>query len=120
VILVDTSVWDDHLRRRSVRLVGLLDTDEVCCHDFVIGELVCRSLRNRAEVLGLVGTLPRLETLEHDEALAFQEKRRLAGAGIGWVDTHLLGATVLAGARLWTLDRRLEDVAARLGVAATG
>lgn len=120
MILVDTSVWVDHLRRKSARLAALLDADKVCCHDFVIGEIACGSLRNRAEVLALLASLPRLETPEHDEALAFQEKRGLAGMGIGWVDTHLLGTTVLGGARLWTLDRRLDALAARLGVSATG
>lgn len=118
--LVDTSVWIDHLRRPNHRLEQLLVDDRVCCHAFVVGEVACGALRNRDEVLSLLSALPRLETLEHDEVLAFQERRGLSGIGIGWIDTHLLGAAVLAQAALWTMDRRLDVVVTRLGVAPTG
>ena len=115
--LVDTSVWVDHLRRRNAALATLLDGGEAMCHPFVVGELACGTLRNRGEILRLLRHLPQAPIVEHDEVLAFVETHRLAGAGVGWVDVHLLAAAVLARAALWTLDRALGRAATRLGIA---
>ena len=111
MILVDTSIWIDHLRSGNRALAALLQTDLVCSHDFVIGELACGSLRNRAEVLGLLQSLPRLAAATDEETLFFIEKQKLMGRGIGYIDAHLLAATVLRGARLWTKDRSLKGIA---------
>jgi predicted nucleic acid-binding protein len=119
VILVDTSVWVEHLRRGDPRLVSLLEAGEVLCHPFVVGELACGNLQRRTEILGLLKQLPEAPVLDHGEALGLVESAGLAGAGLGWVDVHLLGAARVAGAGLWTLDRRLAGVAGRLGVAGT-
>ena len=86
-------------------------------HPFVIGELACGRLHNRAEILGLLGALPRANVAEHGETLRFVEDHRLAGAGIGWIDVHLLAAAALSRAALWTLDRRLRERARSLGIA---
>lgn len=118
MILVDTSLWVDHLRRGHAALVAALERAEVACHPFVIGELACGSLRNRAEVLGLLAALPRLPLAEPDDVLAFVSSHRLSGRGIGWVDAHLLAAAALARTPLWTLDRKLHAAAARVGIAA--
>ncbi|HEX6587562.1 MAG TPA: type II toxin-antitoxin system VapC family toxin [Longimicrobiales bacterium] len=114
MILVDTSVWIDHLARGDVRVVDALEAGTVWSHAFVIGELACGNLRNRAEVLHLLGRLPRVPEATDDETMAFVERRRLMGKGIGWVDAHLLAAALLAGVRVWTRDRRLAQVAGDL------
>ena len=119
MILVDTSVWVDHLRTGNRKLASLLDDDQVLRHPFVIGELACGSLRNRAEVMVLLEALPEAEMAEHREVLEFVERERLYGRGIGWVDAHLLAAARLAGAALWTLDRPLLQVASALAIATT-
>jgi len=111
VILVDTSIWIDHLRGGNRALAALLQTDLVCTHDFVIGELACGNLRNRAEVLGLLQSLPRLAAATDEETLFFIEKQQLMGRGIGYIDAHLLAATVIRGAVLWTKDKSLKGIA---------
>ena len=83
VILVDTSIWIDHLRRGSPALASFLQNDAVCIHDFVIGELACGKLHNRLEVLGLLRSLPRLSTATEDETLFFIERQQLMGCGVG-------------------------------------
>jgi predicted nucleic acid-binding protein len=118
VILADTSVWVDHLRRGRPALAGLLEGGEVVCHPFVIGELACGNLRHRAEILALLANLDHLPVAGHEEVMTLVEHRGLMGSGIGWVDAHLLAAAALAGTRLWTLDRRLASVARRLRLAA--
>lgn len=117
MILADTSIWIDHLRTGSPVLAGLLETGQCCIHPFVIGELACGNLGNRQEILELLQSLPRLSTATDEEALFFIEQHRLMGRGIGYVDTHLLAATTIHAARLWTRDKRLKDIAEILGLA---
>lgn len=118
MILVDTSVWIDHLRAGEDRLVTLLDSTQVLCHPFVVGELACGNLRNRGEALTLFGELPRVAVATDAEVLYFIEQHGLMGRGIGYIDAHLLAAVSLAGpARLWTRDKRLGAVATDLGLA---
>ncbi len=120
MILVDTSVWVEHLRRGHPRLGKLLVEAEVLGHPFVLGEIALGHLRRRAEILGLFAALPQAEVAHHDEVLAFVEQHHLPASGIGWVDAHLLASAALSAARLWTLDRRLAGVAARLDLEARG
>ena len=54
--------------------------------------------------------LPQLPVALHEEVLALVGRRRLFGVGIGWVDAHLLTASLVAGARLWTLDGLLDEI----------
>lgn len=114
-VLVDTSVWIDHLRGRRGDLTGPLQEGLVLTHPFVIGELACGNLARRGEVLGLLAALPRAPEATNDEALALVAAARLSGRGLGWVDVHLLAAARLCGARLWTRDRALAAAALRLG-----
>ncbi|MFU8814475.1 MAG: type II toxin-antitoxin system VapC family toxin [Pseudomonadales bacterium] len=117
MILVDTSVWIDHLRRGDPMLVTLLERCEVLMHPMALGELACGGLRNRSEILHALANLPRIATATDEEVLYFIERRELFGRGIGYVDAHLLAAVSIASpARLWTRDRRLQSVADLLGV----
>jgi predicted nucleic acid-binding protein len=118
VILADTSVWIDHLRRGNARLTGLLEAGEVSCHPFVVGELAGGTLRNRREVLSLLGELPAGATATHEEAMVFREARRLMGRGLGYVNLYLLASASLDRGALWTLDKRLAMVAESIGLAA--
>lgn len=117
MILVDTSIWIDHLRVGNPALVALLQGDLVCCHDFVIGELACGNLVNRKELLGLLQALPRLAPAMEDEVLFFIERHQLMGRGIGYVDAHLLAACAMNSVRIWTKDKRLNAVAEERGLA---
>jgi predicted nucleic acid-binding protein len=117
VILVDTSVWIDHFRGELQGLVDILDRGDVVIHPFVIGELACGSLSNREETLALLQQLRSITVAEHDEVMSFIVRRRLYGRGIGYVDVHLLASVALDGARLWTKDRRLRELAGSLGLA---
>ncbi len=117
MILVDTSIWVAHLRRSQPRLATLLSEGQVLVHPFVISELACGTLRRRQEVLGYLHRLHLAPLARDQEALRLVELRRLMGRGLGWVDVHLLASCLLAGATLWSLDRRLMQVATALGVA---
>lgn len=115
MILVDTSVWVDHLRAGEPHLASLLSDNQVLGHPMVIGELACGNIRNRAEVLDLLRGLPEIPLATHIEVLFFIDRRRLMGRGIGFVDAHLLAsAALLESAVLWTKDRRLLSAAADL------
>jgi predicted nucleic acid-binding protein len=118
MILVDASVWIDHLRSTNHRLANLLLNNSVLTHSFVVGELALGTLRDREGVLGLLCKLPQALKAEDAEVLQLIQKRNLAGIGIGYVDAHLLASTMLTpNGLLWTHDQRLAAVASRLAVA---
>ncbi|MDE0508231.1 MAG: type II toxin-antitoxin system VapC family toxin [Gammaproteobacteria bacterium] len=120
MILVDTSVWVDHLRRGNEALSRLLTQHQVCMHTMVIGELACGNLRDRDRLLELWRDLPRIPHASHEEALIFISRQRLAGKGIGYIDVHLLASVAIRpGSTLWTRDKRLADVAGALELATT-
>jgi len=120
VILVDTSVWINHLRLASAILSELLDDGEVLVHPFVLGELALGNLRRRDAFLSDLRDLPRAAVATDEEVISLIDRQTLFGRGIGYVDAHLLAAARLtAGTKLWTHDRRLQAVAAQLGLAAT-
>ena len=115
MILVDTSVWIDHLRRSEPTLVVVLEAGHVLTHPFVVGELACGNLNKRSELLSLLRDLPAAPVATDAEALGIIDHYRLMGLGIGYLDVHLLASAMLAdGARLWTRDKRLVAVADRL------
>ena len=87
-------------------------------HPFVIGELACGNLSNRAETLELLSQLPSASLADQDEVMQFIQRRKLYGCGIGYVDVHLLASVAIDDIRLWTNDRRLSESAASLGLAA--
>lgn len=117
MVLVDTSIWVDHLRRGNRRLESLLLEAVVACHPFVLGELACGTLKNRAEILSLLGSLPSTPVIAQEEFLRFVDMNGIAGRGIGFVDVHLLASARLSGLPLWTGDKRLAGAARDLGLA---
>ena len=119
MVLVDTSVWVDHLRRGNSGLAFLLDDGAVVCHPFIVCELAGGVIRNRVQILSLLQSLPKAETVSPEEVLQFIENRRLAGKGLGYVDTHLLASAVLTSVPLWTLDKQLLRASAGLRAAYT-
>jgi predicted nucleic acid-binding protein len=117
MILVDTSVWIDHLHHTEGALVGLLEQNVVLMHPMILGELACGNLKNRAVLIGLWQALPRLSAATDVEALQFLDIHELMGTGIGFIDVHLLCAVALAnGAHFWTRDKRLAEIATDLGL----
>ena len=118
MILVDTSVWVDHLRRGDPELAGQLEEGRVVIHPFVVGEIALGTLAGRKEVLALLQDLPAAPVAGPAEVLIFIERNSIAGRGIGYVDLHLLAsASLSAETTLWTRDRRLDDLAQALGCA---
>ncbi|MEE4279496.1 MAG: PIN domain-containing protein [Halieaceae bacterium] len=121
-VLIDTSVWVDHFRRRNDALVDLIVRDEGLTHALVLGELACGTPpAPRERTLGDVGLLRRTEQASWEEVLLFIEEEKLFGLGSGLIDMALLASTLITpGARLWTLDKRLAALAQRFGVAYPG
>ena len=118
MILVDTSVWVDHLRRSEPGLVAALEDETVLTHPFVIGELACGNIRNRTEILDLIGRLPAPPIATDGEALDLIDRFKLNSKGIGCIDVHLLASTLLMpSAHLWTRDRHLASIASELKIA---
>jgi predicted nucleic acid-binding protein len=118
-ILVDTSVWVDHFRNRSEDLVGLLTLDLVLSHPLIVTELACGTPpAPRSRTLTDIATLPQARQATLDEVRSFIEREKLYVLGCGVIDLALLASTLLTpGSRLWSLDRRLVQLAQRFDVA---
>ncbi len=116
-VLVDTSVWIDHLRKADSRLATLLLERQVLCHPLVIGELACGGLRNRHEFLGNLKRLPLASLPKDAEVLELIEAKRLHGRGLGIVDIQLLSSALLSGAKIMSHDLAVKKAAEKLGVA---
>ena len=118
-VLVDTSVWVEHFRNRNEDLVGLLTLDLVLSHPLIVTGLACGTPpAPRSRTLADLATLPQARQATLDEVRGFIEREQLYGLGCGVVDLALLASTLLTpGSRLWSLDRRLAQLAQRFGVA---
>lgn len=118
MIVVDTTVWVDHLRAGDTKLAARLDAGAVLMHPFVIGEIALGQLNPRPAILHMLSQLPAIATVTDAEAFAYIERNKLIAHGIGYIDVHLLAAVQLTpGTTLWTRDKRLRAVAADLGLA---
>lgn len=115
-VLVDTSVWVGHFKRRDEQLVALLEAGVVACHPYVVVEMACGTPPRRREVIDLLGELESVPLATTDELLELLQRRALFGRGCGFVDVSLLASALLSEQTLlWTLDKRLEAVATELG-----
>jgi predicted nucleic acid-binding protein len=116
VIVVDTSIWIDHLRSADPRVSELVIEGVLLQHPFVTGEIAVGSLPNGARTIRALRGLPLIEPVSDDDFHVFMEDTILHGTGLGFVDIHLLAATAKAEASLWTRDRRIWEQANRLGL----
>ncbi|OQZ03645.1 MAG: VapC toxin family PIN domain ribonuclease [Candidatus Brocadia sp. UTAMX1] len=116
MVLVDTSVWVVHLRSGNIGLETLLSEGNVVCHPFIVGELACGNLKNRAEILSLLQTFPMAIPGEHEEVMRFLEDHTLMGKGLGYIDIHLIISAIVTGIPLWTVDKKLDEISLKLGI----
>jgi predicted nucleic acid-binding protein len=116
---IDTSVWVDHFRNHNDVLASLLLAELVLTHKMVIVDLACRTPpAPRTRTLEQIGLLRTCNQASLEEVMNLIEREKLYGLGCGMVDTALLGSTLITpGARLWTFDKRLANLAERFGVA---
>lgn len=120
MILVDTSVWVDHLRQGEVELQNLLNVGQVLTYPFVIEELALGNLQKRGVILDALQDLPQTSVATDEEVLHLIDRESFYGIGIGYIDSHLLAAVRLTpGSMLWTRDKHLLIAATRLGLSAS-
>ncbi len=117
MILVDTSVWIDHLHKAESTLDDVLARDEVVCHTLVIQELALGSIKDRRLLLNSLVLLRACPLLTQAEILGLVDARQLWGRGLNAIDCHLVGSLLLLpGTFLWTRDKRLRTISGELGV----
>jgi len=117
LVLVDTSVWVSHLRDGNEELKTLLNSGDVVCHPFILGELACGNIQNRTEFLSLLQLLPMATQVENTEVLQFIETNGLMGKSLGYVDMHLSASALLSEVSFWTLDKSLGKITHHLNIA---
>lgn len=115
MVLVDTSVWVDHLRNGNNHLTLLLNQGYVFCHPFIIGELACGNLKNRSQILTLLHDLPQSLFVNHEEVLIFIDNNKMMGKGLCYIDVCILASAIITDLHLWTYDKKLNDSASFIG-----
>ena len=115
MILVDTSVWVDHLRKGDAELIHLLPENQILIHPFVIGELACGKLKAREKILDLLNSLSPAAVATDQETMTFIEAHAIMDRRMGYIDAHLCASAQLSNAKLWTRDKRLRSVATEMG-----
>jgi predicted nucleic acid-binding protein len=117
-VLVDTSVWVAHFRNINSTLVNVLERDRVLGHPVVLAEIACGTRpAPREQTLGDIALLGQAHSASFTEVMAFIEREKLYGLGCGFVDIALLAsACVTPNAMLWTLDKKLGELARRFGI----
>lgn len=116
MILVDTSVWVDHIAKGVARLAELLDDGLVLIHPFVIGEIALGNLKPREPILEILCKMPAAQVARDEEVLELIRIERLFGTGLGLVDAHLLASARIEASSIWTKDKRMLREAQRLGL----
>ena len=116
MVLVDTSIWIDHLRKSISLLEDFLLEEKVAIHPMVIGEIACGNLSNRDEIISLLNALPKVIEATNDEVHFLIQSKQLYGKGLGWIDVHLLASCSISKISLWTRDKRLEKEGQRIGI----
>jgi len=111
------------LHNQNENLLSLLILDLALSHPLIVTELACGTPpAPRSHTLTDIATLPqaRQATLGEVRSLirSLIEREKLYGLKCGVVDLALLASTLLTpGSRLWSLDRRLVELAQRFDVA---
>lgn len=111
MILADTSIWIRHFRSANHILSEELMRSQVSTHQFIIGELACGNLPNRKQTLQYFSNLPQAPTCLDKEVMFLIERHDLMGKGIGYIDAHLLASAMVSNHKLWTADKRLQEIA---------
>jgi hypothetical protein len=119
LVLADTSVWVAHFRRANALLQSLVAMDQVLCHPLIVLELACGTPpAPRERTIGDLKKLQQAIVATTDETLTLIERERFHDSGCGAIDMALLASVLLTpDTLLWTLDKKLGALAARMGVA---
>lgn len=117
MILADTSIWVEYLRRGDPEMEKLLSRDQIVTHPFVVAEIALGSLRKRRERLAELQSLLEVKIAQLSEVRHMIETRSLHGKGIGLIDAYLLASCLMTpGTQLWTRDAAMARVARALGI----
>ena len=116
-ILVDTSVWINHIKSKNENLAEILERGIVRTHPLIIGEMACGTLNNRKQTLAMFNKMMQVKQANSTEVLTFIENEKLYGHGCGVVDITILASTIITpDTELWTADKQLIALAERFEV----
>ena len=114
MILADSSVWIDLLKGKALdqALLQLGSEDQLCCHPWIVGELIVGNLGPKRDYLiKRLWLLPQLPVRNIYDLGDFVEREKLFGKGLSLVDIQLLYVALAENSLLWTQDKILKRAA---------
>jgi predicted nucleic acid-binding protein len=114
-VLVDTSVWIEHIKKTDDVLTKLLRDNLVVVHPFVFGELLLGGMPAESEFAQLLDKTKEKFILYPDTIATMINNSDVVGQGIGLIDTYLLHYCKSKGLKLYTRDGKLATLATRCG-----
>ncbi len=116
MILIDSSVWINHIHKPNPALWDVIGYNKGATHPLVVQELACGNIKNRKDFIDTISSLIMAKTASHNEIISFIELNKLHGIGLSLIDVNLLASALLSDFKVWTDDIRLNNTAKKLGV----
>jgi predicted nucleic acid-binding protein len=116
MIILDTSIWIEHLRNNQKffpKVSNLLESGEILAVDCVFGELL-QGVKNNYEkeiILNFWKHLPKKYYGDLIiEAGIYSSKNKLLDNGVGLIDALILAHGIKSNSKIWTLDTKFLKI----------
>lgn len=115
-VIIDSSVWIDHLRKPNGVVRQLLEEGKALSHSWIIGELATGQIKNRHNFLGNLKLLTMVKEATVKETLDFLEAHQLYGRGLSFTDVHVVASALLSDVRILTRDKPMIVITKEFGI----
>jgi len=112
MIILDTSVWIEHLRNNQLyfpKVSKLLENGEILAVECIFGELL-QGIKNKSEKEIILNFWTYLPKVNYEniiiQAGEYSAKNKLLDHGVGLIDAIILMHCIQSNSKIWTLDNK--------------
>jgi predicted nucleic acid-binding protein len=116
MIILDTSVWIEHLKKNQIyfeKICELLESGEVLAVECIFGELL-QGIKNKNEKEIIKKYWEHLPKEKYEniiiEAGEYSANNKLLDHGVGLIDSIIIMHGIKSSSKIWTLDKKLLRV----------
>ena len=112
MILVDTSIWIDHFKKKNEILSQWILDGMVCTHSLIIQEICLGDFKQKVKIIDSLKHLIIIPMISHQEFILFSTKHNFRKVGV--VDVHLIASAILSRCSIMTSDKSLALAAQKV------